>query len=174
MLAVLFVLGLLGYAVVYTGLAALGTGTAPGILESLTPGFSGADLRSGRTLPSSPAGAGVPSGTFADLTPQLRAALPIMRAFVAARYPGRRFEITSTFRPGAIVANSTSASEHAKGNAADVKILGRNGALDTAAMDGLYAFLKRTPYCELCWNHQGGCTTSHTDHLHYAPAPCRV
>lgn len=172
MLAVLFFLALFGYAVIYTGLAALGTGTSPGLIESLTPGFAGADLRSGRTLPSAPATGG--PGSIADTTPALRAVLVSARAFVTARYPGRTLQIISLFRPGAIVAGTSSPSEHAFGNAADLKIVDRNGRMDTAAMDGLYAFLKRTPYCELCWNHQGGCTTSHTDHLHIAPRPCKA
>lgn len=178
MLAVLFVLGLIGYAVIYTGLAAMGTGVSPGILESLSPGFAGADLRSGRTTPSSATtatGAGALPGLRGQgqLTAPLVALLGIIRPFVAARYPGRRLVISSTYRPGAIVAGTSSASEHAFGNAADLRIE-RGGRLDTRAMDGLYTFLKATPTCELCWNRQGGCTTSHTDHLHVAPSPCRA
>lgn len=178
MLAALFVLGLLGYAVLYTGLAAFGSGESPGILESLTPSFSGASPTDWRALlptRSSPKGTPKIPGVRGEgkLTPQLVALLGAVRTFVAARYPGAQLVVLSTYRPGAIVAGTTSVSEHAKANAADLRIM-RRGVMDKRAMDGLYRFLLALPTCELCWDHKGGCTTSHTDHVHVAPSPCRA
>lgn len=117
---------------------------------------------------------GLSGGTnVSGMTAAASAALVAMRTFVTARYPDATFVVVSTVRPGAIVAGTNSPSEHAFGNAVDVKIL-RGGVLYKSAMDALYNFLRLTPYCELCWAGKGGCTTGHYDHLHYAPLPCRA
>ncbi len=179
MLAALFVLGLFGYAFAYTGYRAITQGQAPGILESLSPSFTGETL-AGRPSGLAPvsgvlsgAGAAI-GGTVSGTNAAVTGGLAAMKAFVAARYPGRRFVIVSTFRSGAIVAGTSTPSEHGAGNAADVRIFRKDGTLDMKAMQGLYLFLKLTPYCELCFNGQGGCNDPHTDHLHWAPVPCRT
>jgi len=162
---------LLGAGLVLAGAAVLYfavTGTDPRTLLG-PPGRATA-----ATGAPTPPGSGGASGG----TPAVQAALGVIRSFVAARYPSSQLMIGSVYRPGAIVAGTTSASEHGGcmaglcGNAIDLRILTSTGALDRVAMDGLYNFLKLAPYCELCWSGQGGCTTSHDDHLHYAPLPC--
>jgi len=144
------------------------TGQAPP--ESLTSSKSkGGDSTLGGVLqgtePNTPA-------THGGATLGVTTAIVAIRALVAAM-PGRQLVILSVRRPGAIVAGTSSESEHASGNAVDFRIM-RGGTMDKRAMDTVYNVLKATPYCELCWNYKGGCTTSHTDHIHYAPLPCRA
>jgi len=162
---------LLGVALIVAGAAVLYfavTGNDPRDLISPSGGLRLAP-KVGPTGPMGPVGPAPAGGTAGVL-----AALALMRTYVATRHPGSTLVVISVYRPGAIVAGTQEASEHAFANAADVRILKPGGALNRPAMDGLYALLLATPHCELCWNGRGGCTTGHTDHLHYAPSPCHA
>lgn len=167
---------LLGAALVLVGSAVLYyavTGNDPRALISPT----GALQAPPSPAAPSPGGRGSGGGSGAVATggtPGVLAAIAVIRTFVATRYPRSRLVIGSVYRPGAIVAGTQSASEHAFGNAVDLRIEKASGGLDRVAMASLYNFLLATAPCELCYNHQGGCTTSHTDHLHYAPRPCHA
>lgn len=67
MLAVLLVVALFGYAIVYRGILALSDRPVPGFLESLSPTYSGVAAGGGATAPPAPGAGGA--------TPQLQTVL---------------------------------------------------------------------------------------------------
>jgi hypothetical protein len=131
-------------------------------------GPPGARRRAGTTIggSTSPTSGGASGGT-----PGVLAGIAAVRLLVATRFPDAQVVIVSICRPGAIVAGTSSPSEHGRCNAVDLRIL-RNGALYREAMDAAFRLLTAIPHCELCWAGQGGCTTDHNDHIHFAPVPC--
>lgn len=112
MLAVLLPLALIAYAIIYTALAQIATGKSPGILESLSPSFTGTVLRgSGGSggipiLSPSPGSAGGPNRD--EATPQIRTILGALGAI-----PG--WSLGAICGPG-----SVDNSEHQNCNAADI------------------------------------------------------
>ena len=93
-----------------------------------------------------------------SLTPSAAA----LRTFIRSGWPNLRIDDGIACRK---IAGSDRWSQHAYGNALDMY-----GT--TAELEDLYQALQLIPTAtEICYNHRGGCTTPHTDHLHVAALP---